>query len=259
MEKTRTEIVLKTGLSPVEVLQAYVKEVPEKKSVFHEALYALKTYYEKQLQDEQRLEEIKAELNPVRIEPEDENQRKFTIWTNEDAGDDADVLSYIEGNEEDSLGLTLDELRQRCLEDNDQNMEDEESNLTYAYRKKYGEDILHLLVIADIGWWNGRRKAYKAYRAKTIKQIFHIYCGDDIRIYGDGKDLRAIDGHHDATNYYLLRRILPEYIDEIEDLLPNLGDTEKLETFLSAYTESLWPVAAECYGWSLETDDGNRG
>lgn len=34
MEKTRTEIVLKTGLSPVEVLQAYVKEVPEKKVCF---------------------------------------------------------------------------------------------------------------------------------------------------------------------------------------------------------------------------------
>lgn len=104
-----------------------------------------------------------------------------------------------------------------------------------------------ILVIADLGLWNGRKQGYKIIESGNIKDILYDEC-DYVKWYSDGHNIKAIASHHDGTNYYEYREIRD--MDNIRNLLELIYCGKKISrSKLNYYTKSIHPHVAEIYGW----------
>ena len=105
-----------------------------------------------------------------------------------------------------------------------------------------------ILVIADLGRWNGRFQGYKVIGSNLQDIMTAATKDDDFHIYSDGKDIRAEGRHHDGTNYYLFREI-KDGVD-INALLDDIYNGKEISNRrLGYYTKSLAPYVASVYGW----------
>lgn len=136
-------------------------------------------------------------------------------------GDEYDLYSWME----DTNALYLD---------------DERANLN----KQLDGDIL---IIGDLGLWNGRANGYKIAHA-NLNAIFDVV-GDISEFYGDGNEIRATVCHHDGRNYYQFRAIRKgRSIEKLLDAIYN-GDYISPQK-LNYYTRSIFPDVARVYGWT---------
>jgi hypothetical protein len=172
--------------------------------------------------------------------------KKHTICSNIDLNIEDwrdDYKEYLEMNEMDDADPNdEDAIYEWMNETNDMYFDDEYANLN----KKIDGRIL---VIADLGLWNGRKSAYKIL-GKNMKEIFNINsCGFDYaEFYGDGYNIKATEHHHDGTNYYLYRVIREDR--NINNLLNAIYNGEKItNSQLNYYTKSLYKDVANVYGW----------
>ena len=93
-----------------------------------------------------------------------------------------------------------DQLYNLMYEINGGYLEDERINLDIQLSKP-------IIVIADLGLWNGRKSGYKMIDSGNIKDCLYSDC-DSNEWYVDQKgDLRCTAIHHDGTNHYLYRVI----------------------------------------------------
>lgn len=146
---------------------------------------------------------------------------EFCEINNIEPGDDNDVYYYME-------------------ELNAEYLNDERMNLN----KIVNGDIL---IIADIGRWNGRANGYKIITSGNIRDILYCDC-DYIEWYSDGHNIRATAHHHDGTDRYLYRIIRPER--NIDNLLDAIYNGEQItNSKLNYYTKSLHKDVAAVYGW----------
>ena len=105
-----------------------------------------------------------------------------------------------------------------------------------------------IIVIADLGLWNGRHSASKRLPNK-LEETLYSDC-DYMKWYCDENDYRCDATHHDGTNHYLYRMwkedIEEDEKEEFEDIIfrgyPTKEEIEK-------YTVSLRPVIANLFGW----------
>lgn len=105
-----------------------------------------------------------------------------------------------------------------------------------------------VLVIADLGRWDGRRPGYKISTA-NLNTILDIPC-DNFEVFSDGHNIRATGCHHDGQDFYLFRAIR-EGVD-VEPLLDAIYNGEYIsEQKLNYYTRSLLPDVAKVYGWEV--------
>lgn len=93
-----------------------------------------------------------------------------------------------------------------------------------------------IIVIADVGRWNGRRTGVKRFNhfEEIIDFMTHY---DSFEIYIDKYDLRGVGHHHDGTDF-LMFRMVPEMFnwDTVEyNILSNV-ETERVTKY---YTRSL--------------------
>lgn len=103
-----------------------------------------------------------------------------------------------------------------------------------------------ILVVADLGLWNGRRQGYKILGSKASDILYDD--ADYIEWYGDGHNIRAIARHHDGTNYYEYRVIREDR--NIQNLLDTIYNGEEItRKKLNYYTKSLYKDIANIYGW----------
>lgn len=172
--------------------------------------------------------------------------KKHIIWSNMNL----DIEDWKEGYKE---WLEINEIDDRDPEDendiydwmintNNEYLYDEEMNLD-----KFVDG--RILVIADLGLWNGRVGAYKILD-NNIKEIFNINSRgfDYAEFYGDGYNIRATETHHDGTNRYLYRMIREDR--NIDSLLDKLANGEKItRSQLNYYTKSLYKYVKDIYGW----------
>lgn len=149
--------------------------------------------------------------------------RKEWDYENPEDVDDHDVCAFIE----ESLSNQLD---------------DERINLSTTV----DGDIL---VIADLGLWNGRRQGYKILHG-NVSNIFTT--GEDYtEWYSDGYNIRATATHHDGTNYYEYRIIREDR--NIQNLLDAIYKGEEISrSKIRYYTKSLAPCVHRIYGWKLK-------
>ena len=171
--------------------------------------------------------------------------KKHIIWSNMNLDIEDWRDSYkedIEINELDKDPDDEDELYKWMIEMNDMHFEDEQYNLNKEVDGR-------ILIIADLGLWNGRKDGYKIL-GTNIKEIFNINPRgfDYAEFYGDGYNIRATEHHHDGTNHYLYRIIREDR--NIQNLLDDIYDgKEYTMKKLNYYTKSLYKDVAKVYGW----------
>ena len=118
-------------------------------------------------------------------------------------------------------------------------LEDERQNLNV---KTDGR----ILIIADLGLWNGRRQGHRILGTKVSDILYDM--ADYIEWYGDGHNIKATAAHHDGTNYYEYRVIREDR--NIQNLLDAIYNGEEItRKKLNYYTKSLYKDVAKVYGW----------
>ena len=106
-----------------------------------------------------------------------------------------------------------------------------------------------VLVIADIGRWNGRAQGYRIL-SDNLRSILssHVHGMSDINVFGDGYNIRADENHHDGSNHYLYRLIRSDR--DPQPLLDAIYAGRDISSaLLNRYTKSLYPNVANIYGW----------
>lgn len=181
------------------------------------------------------------------------SDKKYTIWQNFDVAVDDWREDYQE-----SHGLTDDEMAEIDDDEvwrwasyvNDDYLDDERCNLDI----NVGEEII---VLGDLGLWNGRAHGYRIIRSGNIKDCLSDEDCSYCHWYCDRYDMRCTGAHHDGRNYYLYRT-----------WAKGLSDDQK-ETFLEKvyrgtvehkdvlrYTRSIRPWVSAVYGWGGRVEKG---
>ena len=128
---------------------------------------------------------------------------RHIIWSN-----DIDYDDWREDLEEQYPDLTEAERMELMYELNGDYLDDERSNLDIQLSRP-------ILVVGDLGLWNGRRMGYKEIPSGNIRDC--LYSEQDIDYstwYVDKNgDFRCDAIHHDGTNHYLYRA----YKDGVSD------------------------------------------
>lgn len=165
--------------------------------------------------------------------------KKHIIWSNINLDPEDWRLDYEEYAEENGLEISEDGLYEWMLETNDIYLDDERSNLDIKLDGR-------ILVIADLGLWNGRRQGYKIIRGNIADILYDE--SDYAEWYSDDYNIRAKAIHHDGTNYYLYREIREER--NIQNLLDAIYNGEEISrSKLNYYTKSINPYVKKVYGW----------
>ena len=170
--------------------------------------------------------------------------KKHIIWSNIDLNieDWRDgYKEYLEMNDmEDEDPDDEDAIREWAYDLNNEYIYDERINLN---KKVDGR----ILVIGDIGRWNGRVSGYKIIDSGKISDILYTEC-DYVEWYGDGHNIRSVEHHHDGTNHCLYRVIREDR--NIDNLLDAIYNGEEITSSkLNYYTKSLYKDVANVYGW----------
>lgn len=106
-----------------------------------------------------------------------------------------------------------------------------------------------IVCIADLGLWNGRRDGYKTI-GRSVGDCFYSHCGDVEYYVDERKNLRAVDHHHDGTNYYLFRALKPTLSDrQIDTFLNLIYEGKCTPRDITRYTVSVGKEVARVYGW----------
>lgn len=170
--------------------------------------------------------------------------KKHTIWGNINLDIEDWRYGYKEYLEmkdmEDEDPDDEDAIYEWMCETNNLYLDDERCNLN---RKVDGR----ILVIGDLGRWDGRVSGYKIIDSRNIKDILYSDC-DYVEWYGDGYNIRCTAHHHDGTNYCLYRVIREDR--NIDNLLGAIYNGEEITSSkLNYYTKSLYKDVAKVYGW----------
>ena len=163
--------------------------------------------------------------------------------------------------------LLTEEEENNIIEDyaecNDVNIEDIDEELKYTIVSDYLEmdredlDINcnvylenPILVIADVGRWDGRRTGYKIINSGLLSDIFHMNDACNYhKYYSFGYNIHCKAIHHDGTNYYEFREI--KNMDNIDTFLDNLLNDKYTNNrrMLNYYTKSILPEFKKIYGF----------
>lgn len=171
--------------------------------------------------------------------------KPFTIWNSEiDLKDWQDFLEeekefnpdYFESRDPKDVSWQLiNDLNQEYLED-------ERMNLNVQLEHP-------ILVLADLGLWNGRKHGITTIRSGNIKDILESMVSgmSEQRWYCDGKDICCRETHHDGTNYYIYREVRrPETIHNF--VKSYLSGESISRNKLNYYTRSIAPDVGRIYG-----------
>ena len=172
--------------------------------------------------------------------------KKFTIWDSWADPEDEDWQDIIAEDRENNPGYWegADQYREWefVAEMNNTYLDDERSNLNVQLEHP-------ILVIADLGLWDGRRTGYKMIPSGNIGDILYSQCSSpcEDRWYCDGYDIRCDESHHDGTNRYIYREIRnPENIGRFLDMLYYGKPVSRRQ--LNYYTRSIATDVARVYG-----------
>ena len=141
--------------------------------------------------------------------------------------------------------LSEDELIQKMHEINADYLGDERVNLNVQLSQP-------ILVIADIGRWNGRVSGYAEIKSGKICDCLYTemdMCEWYVDKYGD---LRADAVHHDGRNHYLYRAYKSGATEaQIERLKEKIYDGVATRADIERVTKRLGDDIGKVYGWEF--------
>lgn len=141
--------------------------------------------------------------------------------------------------------LPEDKLYEKMHELNAEYLDDERRNLDIQFSQP-------ILVIGDIGRWNGRVQGYKMVNSGNIRDCLYSDT-DRTEWYVDKNgDLRADAIHHDGTNHYLYRVFKRGTSNaQIENLQNKIYCRRATRTDITRVTQRLGDSIAAVYGFRI--------
>lgn len=136
-------------------------------------------------------------------------------------------------------------LYEKMHELNAEYLDDERRNLDIQFSQP-------ILVIGDLGFWNGRAQGYKMVNSGNIRDC--LYSDTDMTEWYVDKngDLRADAIHHDGTNHYLYRVFKRGVSDaQIENLQNKIYCRRATRTDITRVTQRLGDSIAAVYGFRI--------
>lgn len=143
--------------------------------------------------------------------------------------------------------LSENERQERMYEINSDYLDDERINLNIQLSRP-------ILVIADLGLWNGHRMGYKEIASGNIRDCLYSGRDDDYSTWYVDKlgDMRCDAVHHDGTNHYLYRTykdgVSEEQIDRLKEKIYGGVATR---TDITRVTRRLGDEIGKVYGWDF--------
>ena len=207
--------------------------IPHNWQRFYDRIFKAHSSYEKL--SEGNAEEYLSSLN--------EEPFHFVLWSNLNL----DYEQGIEFARENYPDEPEDRLLQRYIEENDEMLEAERIHLDIQFDQP-------IIIIGDLGLWNGRAHGYKDIPSGNIKDC--LYSDTDMTEWfiDEHGDLRAEAAHHDGTNYYLYRVFKDNVTEEqIEDFKDKIYHGTLTDEDIRKYTHRLGPEIAGVYGIKLPT------
>lgn len=168
--------------------------------------------------------------------------KEFVIWSDMDLNFEdwrADLeAEYPEYDE--------DELYQLMYDMNNEHLDDERLNL-----RKHADG--EIVIIADLGRWNGRFSGYKELHSDLISDCLSTSC-DYAKWYVDELgDLRCDTAHHDGRDYLLYRQWRTGLSrTQKENFLQKIYDDNVTRRDINRYTKRLGDIVANVYGFSIK-------
>lgn len=179
---------------------------------------------------------------PENAQVQAEPEKRHIIWSNVHLDYERDWKADLEEQYPD---LSDDERIQIMYESNREYLDDARMNLNINLNTC-------ILVIADLGLWNGRHQGYKEIESGKIKDCLNDE-SDMCEWYVDSKgDFRCNAYHHDGTNHYLYRAVkdsITEY--QYKSLLCDIYMGKDCTAEIAWYTERIGDEIGKVYGWDF--------
>lgn len=137
------------------------------------------------------------------------------------------------------------ELWQLMYEQNDSYLDDERMNLNIQMEGP-------ILVIGDLGRWNGRFSGYKEIASGNIRDC--LYSDTDYSTWYVDRlgDLRCDAVHHDGTDHYLYRAYKPGITDaQVDRLKEKIYYGVATRADITRITRRLGDDIGKVYGWDF--------
>ena len=173
---------------------------------------------------------------------------RHIIWSNANLDIDdwrEDMRQQLQENGYAPDEITEDRLYAEMLDTNASYLDDERINLNI-------QEAQPIIVIADLGRWNGRFQGYKMIDSGNIKDC--LYSDTDYTEWYVDKlgDLRADAAHHDGTNHYLYRAFKDGTTPEqIENLQEKIYSGKATRADITRVTKRLGDDIAKVYGFAI--------
>lgn len=182
--------------------------------------------------------------------------KKHIIWsydTNSEDWNIEDMKEEYEINGRDSENITQADFREWIRETNDSYLDDERENLGDI---EYTNGIL---LIGNLGLWNGRRGGYKIIESGKVSDCLEIEDGRNLYEWyvTEEGEFCGTEAHHDGTNYYWYRAIKDDVDrEDLENLLDRIGDITNpaYADEIAAMTMPIGFDIADVYGWELKKE-----
>lgn len=166
---------------------------------------------------------------------------RHIIWSNYAL----DYDDWRDDMEDEYPDKTEDERIQLMYEINGDYLDDERENLNVQLSRP-------ILLVADIGRWNGRFQGYKEITSGNIRDC--LYSDTDYTTWYVDKmgDLRCEAIHHDGTNFYLYRAYKDGVTDEqIDRLKEKIYEGKASRSDITRITRRLGDEIAIVYGFPI--------
>ena len=174
---------------------------------------------------------------------------RHVIWSNYDL----DYEDWRDVLEDEFPEMTDDQREMLMYERNSEYLEDERINLNIQL-------AMPILVIGDIGRWNGRVMGYKEIPSGNVRDC--LYSDTDYSTWYVDKlgDLRCDAIHHDGANHYLYRAYKDGVTQaQIDRLKEKIYEGTAARSDITRITRRLGDDIAKVYGWELPRKPVERG
>ena len=160
-----------------------------------------------------------------------------------------------------NYNLDLDDWREDLLEEYPDAGESElyqlmdERNSSYLDDERCNLNIqmaMPIIIIGDLGLWNGRRTGYKDIPSGNIRDC--LYSDTDYTTWYVDRlgDLRCDAVHHDGTNHYLYRAFKPGVSEaQMDRLREKIYDGSVTRADITRVTQRLGDAIGKVYGWDF--------
>lgn len=168
------------------------------------------------------------------------NDGRHVIWSN-----DLDYDDWKDYLEEQYPELSENERIVLMYEINDEYLDDERSNLDIQLSRP-------ILVVGDLGLWNGRRMGYKEIQSGNIRDCLYSDTDYVTWFVDRNGDFRCDAIHHDGTNHYLYRVYKDDVSEtQIDNLKEKIYYGKATRTDIVRVTRRLGDDIAKVYGFPI--------